>query len=324
MFPFMPNHLHQLKLYRRSIRASFFLVIFLVLIGGVVRSTGAGMGCPDWPKCFGLWVPPTDISQVPLSYYSNALALRDGKLVFNVYRTWTEYLNRLLGVFIGFSIFIQMVLSFTSSPGFTSRLYSAAAFVMVAFQGWLGSKVVSTDLKPLVITIHLIVALLIALALLAALHFAQVLKSDVQSIQKKSVVYVCLLLLTVQFFLGTEVRSQIDVLFKAFNYELRNLYLDNLDWMFYIHRSLSVVVVFLVSYQIYALGRQIDIARFGILLWPLFSSIALVFTGIVLVYFDFPALVQPFHLFFGFVIFCCQFWLLLKVSSMSRLSYAVN
>ncbi|HRH35128.1 MAG TPA: COX15/CtaA family protein, partial [Catalimonadaceae bacterium] len=88
--------------------------MFLVLVGGIVRTTGSGMGCPDWPKCFGSWIPPTSVDQVPVSYYSNPLSSKDGVLVFNVYKTWTEYVNRLIGVFIGLALMLQLFWAFRS------------------------------------------------------------------------------------------------------------------------------------------------------------------------------------------------------------------
>ncbi|HLU88535.1 MAG TPA: COX15/CtaA family protein, partial [Cyclobacteriaceae bacterium] len=98
-----------------------------------MRSTGSGMGCPDWPKCFGSFVPPTDVSQLPENYQDIYLAKRVEKnhrfvemldalgfekkareiendksiLIegeFNPVKTWIEYGNRLLGATIGLLI----------------------------------------------------------------------------------------------------------------------------------------------------------------------------------------------------------------------------
>lgn len=311
-----------MKRYRRSVRASFFLVLFLVLVGGIVRSTGAGMGCPDWPKCFGYWVPPTDASQVPASYYQDPLSSKDGQLIFNPVKTWTEYINRLIGVVIGISIFVQMVLAFRSKSPNTARFFSVLAFLLVLFEGWLGAKVVSSDLRPLVITIHLIGAILIALSLLVSLHHA--LPAPRFKLQKVSLPWIGLILgaLIVQFFLGTKVRGQVDLLFKEFEYGSRELYVGRLDVFFLIHRSFSILVLGLLIFQVFQLGRRFSISDFGYILIPLFCAFGLVLSGVMLNYFDFPAAAQPFHLSLGFALICSQFWLLLKGLSQNQFTYA--
>ena len=308
------------RFYRRSARTSFYLVILLVLIGGVVRSTGAGMGCPDWPKCFGLWVPPTHISEIPDAFYSNPLSSKDGQLIFNAVKTWTEYLNRLLGVVIGFAIFVQWLASWKGGMSIRTRWLSFAALVMVGFQGWLGSKVVSTDLRPIVITLHLVVALLIALVLLAAVHHSKPAPNSVFSALPKHRLKPTLLwlgfgFLFVQFLLGTEVRSQVDVLFKLFDFGSRDQYLDRLNWVFYVHRTFSIGVLIILFLQVFRYGRYLHVVNLHLVLAPLLLSMVLIFTGLVLSWFNFPAFVQPFHLFFGFLIVCTQYHLFLKVTS---------
>lgn len=287
------------------------MVLFLVLIGGVVRSTGAGMGCPDWPRCFGSWIPPTSAEQVPAEYWTNPLSSKDGSLVFNPVKTWTEYLNRLLGVLIGFAILIQFGFSFFSRLAARARIFSALSFVLVVFQGWLGSVVVSTDLRPVIITLHLLVALLIALSLLLSLFFSQLRHESAFGLSHFNLVWWVSGILLIQFFLGTEVRSQVDVLFKQFAYENRFAYADALNWKFLFHRSFSVLALFLMGYQIFHLGRHLPAAQVRYVFYPFLLGLSLVLSGIILIYFGFPALVQPLHLLFGFAIVCSQCWLLL-------------
>ncbi len=157
--------------FRRFAIATIAAVYFLIFVGGLVRASGSGMGCPDWPKCFGRWVPPTSESQLPADYQERWAEHGYGEARFNVWRTWTEYGNRMIGVVIGFLILATLLLSLRFRREDPALVWwCAAALVLVGFNGWLGSVVVSTNLEPWIITAHMLAALAVVAALLLALE----------------------------------------------------------------------------------------------------------------------------------------------------------
>ena len=68
------------NLYRKTI-ISIVIVYLVILAGGIVRMTGSGMGCPDWPKCFGFLIPPTERSQ--LEWKSNSKYNKNQIVIIN-------------------------------------------------------------------------------------------------------------------------------------------------------------------------------------------------------------------------------------------------
>jgi cytochrome c oxidase assembly protein subunit 15 len=132
---------------------SMVFTYLLIFIGGLVRVSGAGMGCPDWPKCFGRWIPPTSLSQLP-DYIDPEK--------FNLVLAWVEYLNRLFGALVGFIILITFILGYIHfKKSKKVFLPITAAFFLTLLEGWVGAKLVDTVLDPVTITIHLLLALII-------------------------------------------------------------------------------------------------------------------------------------------------------------------
>jgi len=136
----------------------------LILVGGLVRASGAGLGCPDWPRCFGSWIPPASAAALPAGFDPSQ---------FNPSLMWTEYLNRLLGVSVGFLILATLVSAIRHHRGAGRILWpTLAAFLLVGFQGWLGGVVVQQELASWIVTVHLVVALVIVSLLLYATVYA--------------------------------------------------------------------------------------------------------------------------------------------------------
>jgi cytochrome c oxidase assembly protein subunit 15 len=184
------------------------ITYFLILVGGLVRASGAGLGCPDWPRCFGSWIPPASAAELPPGFEPSQ---------FNVTLMWTEYLNRLLGVTVGLLIFATLVSAWRHHRR-TPRIFwpTLAAFLLVGFQGWLGGLVVQQELAAWLVTIHMVVALVIVSLLLYATvyaFFADGAATRVRGGGRRPLAWttLALILITlVQVILGTQVREGVD------------------------------------------------------------------------------------------------------------------
>ena len=182
------------------------ITYFLILVGGLVRASGAGLGCPDWPRCFGSWIPPLSAAELPPAF---------DRAQFNPVLMWTEYLNRLLGVTVGFLIFATLVIAIRDHRHTPRILWpTLAAFLLVGFEGWLGGVVVAHELASWIVTVHLIVALVIVSLLLYATLYAFF--GDARSPagrRRAALAWTTLALIVItlgQVALGAQVRSGID------------------------------------------------------------------------------------------------------------------
>lgn len=282
------------KSYLRYTWFVLVMVFLVILAGGVVRMTQSGMGCPDWPTCFGRWVPPVKASQLPPDF-EKYLRKQDIDHTFNAYHTWIEYINRLLGALLGVFIFIHTIWSFRKFRRSNRPIFIISLLLLLAvgFQGWLGKKVVDDNLAVVKITIHMLVALIIA-----ALPILIIAKLTARKIVAppflKTLSVLTLILLLVQIILGTEVREQIDEISRSLKYMQRDTWMGQLDNYFLIHRSFSwiVVITSLLLYWKSAGLRDLFVHRLLILFFVLLSIGA----GLGMYFFNIPAIAQPVHL----------------------------
>jgi len=307
------------------------------------------MGCPDWPKCFGSFIPPTDVSELPADYkefyadYRHQKNIRFAKYLgflgmtdksdqilndesilieadFNVYKTWIEYLNRLLGAVIGLLIFATLIGSISYfSEDRTIFYLSLLTFVAVGIQGWIGSVVVSTNLMPWIISVHMIIALLIVLMLIyinfriRRSSFATVSKSDGKLLMLLT--SLCLITMGIQIILGTQVREAIDAIAVELSYTLRESWIGKTGLSFLIHRSFSLVILGLHIWLIYSVfkikGQSNFVKNLG--KYVLVLVLLEIGSGIIMAYFGIPPFIQPIHLLLSTVIFGVLYYMYLII-----------
>ncbi|HEY6504677.1 MAG TPA: COX15/CtaA family protein [Chitinophagaceae bacterium] len=273
------------------------MVFLVILAGGVVRMTQSGMGCPDWPTCFGRWIPPTHASQLPPDF-EKYLSQQDIDHTFNVYHTWIEYINRLLGALLGVFIFIHTIWSFKKFRRSNRAAFFISLLMLLAvgFQGWLGKQVVDANLAVVKVTIHMIVALIIAA--LPVLIISK-LKQNKTVVPKPimTLTVVTLLLVLLQIVIGTQVREQIDEISRNLEYEQRDKWISRLDEFFLIHRSFSWIVAAGCIFLCWQTWLVVPFRRHVI---PILFFLACSFAAGLLMYFmNIPAWAQPLHLLFA-------------------------
>ncbi len=289
--------------FRRFGILTIAAVFFLIFVGGLVRSTGSGMGCPDWPKCFGHLVPPTDVSQLPDDYKTKFAVAGKEIADFDVFKTWTEYINRLIGVVIGFLILLTVIFAFPYLKSNNKKIFwlSFLAFMLVGYQGWIGSKVVSSDLSVYMITIHMLLALVIVALLIYTVTASQdfVIHQNQTYKPLKTLVLFTLLISLVQTISGTQVREMVDEVAKRF--DDRNVWVDQLGLLFKAHRSWSLLNLGMSAFLMYKFKNLFDrhslLYKASLALLLLMSTQAL--TGAVLANLGFPAQFQSIHLTLG-------------------------
>ena len=323
------------------VKISLVLIYLVIIAGAIVRMTGSGMGCPDWPKCFGYLIPPTEKSELIFTSFhdynkgemiilnseklysatndfksNEAIDLNNWSLfekhdyvVYDPLHTWIEYINRLIGALAGIPILLFTLISIYYWRDYKYlTLISILTVLGMGFQAWLGKTVVDSNLAPYKITIHMLMALVIVGLILSLIIHTKKSKSVNNKLFKNLIIFSITLTL-IQVVLGTQVREFVDEKVKLIGYDKAN-WLTDVPIKFYIHRSFSIIVLIVNFYLLY-LNKKLRLGFNKVNYIILLIGVEIL-TGILMYYFDFPVLSQPIHLVIATIIFGLQFYILLE------------
>ena len=301
------NHQRFIK-YAKLVLYTIFIVI---LAGSIVRTTHSGMGCPDWPHCFGRLIPPLNAGQLPPDF-EKYLSKQDIDHSFNAFHTWIEYLNRMLTVLLG--IFMVMM-TFSAWKRYRKSkkailYWSLSLFLLVAFEAWVGKVVVNTNLGVVLITAHMIPALIIAAISVYIIHLAEGKPYTVDKSLKR-LAWLAFILVFIQILIGTEVRSEVDNVSKALQYTARETWLGQVGDALHIHELFAWVASISCIFVVGKSFNHKQTQKIGLLI--LVSLVAELFLGLIMTQLHMPAFAQPLHLLFSSIIIVALFTLLIKV-----------
>lgn len=169
-------------------------VIFVVFAGAVVRVTGSGLGCPDWPTCWGCLIPPTSADQIDVDkldlekfkHHAQRKGIDPDTITretvldsFNPVQTWIEYSNRLATLPLGFSTLLLALVSFTAKKN-RGLIIGLSWFCLLDVIGnaVMGAIVVRSGLQPGIITLHMSLAFLLIAVLVTIVWLTQTKRTE--------------------------------------------------------------------------------------------------------------------------------------------------
>jgi cytochrome c oxidase assembly protein subunit 15 len=290
-----------------------YTIFIVILAGSIVRTTHSGMGCPDWPHCFGRLIPPLNAGQLPKDY-EKYLKKQDIDHSFNAFHTWIEYLNRMLTVLLGIFIVLLNFMAWKKYWKINKSIFfwALSLFVLVGFEAWVGKVVVNSNLGVVEITAHMIPALIIAGVCVYMIHIVKG-KPFIVNKSLKWLTYLAFLLVFIQILIGTEVRSEVDNISKALQYTARDTWLSQVGQALHIHELFAWVAALSCIFVVGKSFNQKETQKTGLLI--LVSLIAELFLGLIMTQMKMPAFAQPLHLLFSSIIIVALYHMLISVKT---------
>jgi len=221
--------------------AVVFLTFDLILFGAFTRLSDSGLGCPDWPGCYGTSNPFRAMEEIRAA----EAAMPTGPVT--VFKAWVEMIHRYLAMSVGVLIIIQVVLAFKQIGAQRKLAIQGSLFLLglVCLQGAFGAWTVTLKLQPIIVSMHLILALILFSSMV---WFAQ--RNDSETISSKAqdkslpiawIAFATIALL-IQIFLGAWVSTNYAVLACPDFPTCMGAWYPAMDWQnaFYLWRDLGM------------------------------------------------------------------------------------
>ncbi|VVD97460.1 cytochrome C oxidase subunit I [Pandoraea capi] len=140
--------------YRKLAWVTTFLTLDLIMFGGFTRLTDSGLGCPDWPGCYGTSSPFAAHADI----HEAQMLLPTGPVTF--VKAWIEMIHRYFAMAVGVLIITLMVMAWVKRRELKQSPWLATwLLVLVCVQGAFGAWTVTMKLQPVIVSIHLMLAL---------------------------------------------------------------------------------------------------------------------------------------------------------------------
>jgi heme a synthase len=217
-----------------------FLTFDLILFGAFTRLSDSGLGCPDWPGCYGTSNPFRAIEEIRAA----EAAMPTGPVT--VFKAWVEMIHRYLAMSVGFLIIIQVIMALKQPSTGRSLAIRGSLFLLllVCLQGAFGAWTVTLKLQPIIVSMHLILALALFASMVwfaqrnDALHLAS--SKTISNLSGK-LVLIAICALFAQIFLGAWVSTNYAVLACPDFPTCMGVWYPNMDWQnaFFLWRDLG-------------------------------------------------------------------------------------
>ncbi len=322
--------------FQKTALAALLATILLLFVGAIVRVSGSGLGCPDWPRCWGALWPPSSIEEVDFAKIDLEkfrrkdadITIEELRAEFNPVHVWVEYINRLTSFPVGLFSLAILILGF----GYRKRrpavfVGSLLAFLLVLINAALGAMVVRSGLKPGIITLHMALAMILLCVLVFVIHRGGELRPKICLPGGRSIYWILCILFALcigEGVMGSQVRELTDRL------ALENKDIPRAQWhetlesssVYLAHRSFSWVILIAALFFFWC-SRGISGLMAAHCRWTVFSIVlSQMGLGILMSHVSVYPVVQVLHIGLSALLVIALFWMLLGARRSARLTPA--